>query len=109
MENNQTKLKDIYGFKVKSMKDLKIDTTSTDPNDFIEVLNAISPEFGGVTNLGVFCDITNVEQSSAIRSEVEEQFVHVETERAEKPYALLDNDGSSTEPYDFDFEKLLND
>jgi len=96
------------GFKTKSIKKLVCSIDSTDTADFIEVLNTISPEIGGVTNLGVFCDIKSVEQSSALLSEVEEQFIHVETERGEQPFNHLKNNGSSADPYDYDFNFLLN-
>ena len=96
------------GFKTKVVNNLVCNIESTNPEDFIEVLNTISPELNGVTNLGVFSDIKSVEQSSALLSEVEEQFIHVETEKDEQPYNHLKNDGSSAEPYDYDFDFLLN-
>ena len=96
------------GYKIKEFELLDIKLDSTNMEDFIEVLNTISPEMGGVANLGAFCEIRNIEQSSALLSEVEEQFIHVETERGEQPYNRLENDGSSSKPYDFDFDRLLN-
>lgn len=98
----------IGSFRTKIIKDLVASRTSTNKEDFIEVLNSISPEFGGVTNLGVFCDILSIEQSSALLSDVEEQFIHVDTVRDEQPYNRLVNDGSSVNPFDFDYHLLLN-
>lgn len=95
-------------FRTKEMANLEVNRTSTNPDDFVEMLNMISQEFGGISNLGVFCDITNVEQTSAIVADVEEQFIHVDTEHDEQPYDKLTNDGSSVNPYDFNFEHLLN-
>lgn len=96
------------GFKTKVVNELVCSIDSTNPEDYIEVLNVISPALKGVTNLGVFCDIKSVEHSSALLSEVEEQFIHVETKKDEQPYNHLKNDGSSAEPYDYDFDFLLN-
>ncbi|MCQ2256972.1 MAG: hypothetical protein MJZ41_03140 [Bacteroidaceae bacterium] len=98
----------IGGYNTKAFANIMINRQSTNVDDFVEVLNTISPEMGGVTNLGVFCDINSVEQSVAVLSDVEEQFIHVETERGEQPYDKLFNDGSSIEPYDFSFNHLLN-
>jgi len=106
MENKD--VSNIDGYKTKILKDLSFNTVSTNPNDFIEILNSLSESFGGVTNLGVFGDIQKIEQKSAVLAHVGEQFVHVETENAEQPYNKLQNDGSSTDPYDFDFDYLLN-
>lgn len=104
MENKD--VSNIDGYNTKILKDLSVNTVSTNPDDFIDILNSLSDALGGVTNLGVFCDIQKVEQKSAILAHVGEQFIHVETENAEQPYNNLSNDGSSTEPYDFDY--LLN-
>lgn len=98
----------IAGYKVKIFESLEIQKNSTNPDDYIEILNTISPAMGGVTNLGVFSDIKNIEHTSALLAEVEEQFIHVETERDEQPYDNLVNDNSSSNPYDFDFNHLLN-
>ena len=96
------------GYKMKELAELECSTESKNPEDFIEVLNTISSELGGVSNLGVFCDIKSIEQTCAVLSKVEEQFIHVETEKGEQPYDHLENDGSSAEPYDYDFDFLLN-
>lgn len=106
MENKD--VSNIDGYNTKILKDLSVNTVSTNPDDFIDILNTLSDALGGVTNLGVFCDIQKVEQKSAILAHVGEQFIHVETENAEQPYNNLSNDGSSTEPYDFNFDYLLN-
>lgn len=101
--------KSIDGFQTKVIKDLSINRASVNKEDFIEILNTISLELGGITNLGVFCDIESIEQSSALLADVEEQFIHVETEIDEQPDNKLENDGSSTNPYDYNFKHLLND
>ena len=43
--------------KTKEFKDLPLNYQSVSPEDFIDFLNEVSPELGGVTNLGVFADI----------------------------------------------------
>ncbi len=96
------------GFKTKVIDNLEMSIESTNPEDYIETLNTISSEMGGVTNLGVFCDIKSIEHTSALLSDVEEQFIHVEVVKDEQPYNYLNNDGSSTKPYDYDFDFLLN-
>lgn len=94
--------------KTKEIKDLSVDYQSESPEDFIEVLNEISPELGGVTNLGVFADIKSVTSGFVLRTKESSEFVSVKTMPAEKPYNYLQNDSSSLEPYDYDFEHLIN-
>ena len=94
--------------KTKEFKELTVDYSSKSPDDFIEVLNEISPEIGGVTNLGVFADIKSITPGFVLRAKDSEEFINVKTSPGEKPYNHLVNDGSSLEPYDYDFEHLLN-
>lgn len=110
MNNNKVSqaVPEVEGYIIKMMKDLSVSKTSVATDDFVETLNIISPKLGGLTNLGVFCDIISIEQSSAVLSDVEEQFIHVDTLREEQPYNKLSNDGSSVNPYDFSFYYLLN-
>lgn len=98
----------VEGYIIKVMEDLSVSKLSVNNEDFVEVLNTVSPQLGGLTNLGVFCDIISIEQTSAVLSDVEEQFIHVETVHEEQPYNRLHNDGSSVNPYDFSFHHLLN-
>ena len=92
----------------KEFKDLSVNYSSKSPDDFIEVLNEISPEIGGVTNLGVFADIKSVTPGFILRTKESDEFINVKTSPAENPFNYLQNDGSSLEPYDYDFEHLLN-
>ncbi len=94
--------------KTKEFKDLPFNYQSVSPEDFIDFLNEVSPELGGVTNLGVFADIQSVTPGYILRVKESDQFISVETSHAEAPFNYLQNDGSSLEPYDYDFEHLLN-
>lgn len=94
--------------KTKEFKNLTVNYKSVLPDDFVEVLNEISPELGGVTNLGVFADIKSVTPGYILRTKESHEYIHVETTHGEVPYNHLQNDGSSVEPYDYDFDHLLN-
>ncbi|MCH4155581.1 MAG: hypothetical protein LKF31_04680 [Muribaculaceae bacterium] len=92
----------------KELEGLNFDYSSVNPNDFVEILNQISPQIGGVTNLGVFADIIKVTPGYAIKCISTEEFINVNVLHGESPEMKLINDGSSSEPYDFDFSYLLN-
>lgn len=92
----------------EEFKDLSVNYQSELPDDFVEVLNSISPLLGGVTNLGVFADIKSVTPGFVLKIKESDEFISVETSIEETPYNNLQNDGSSIEPYDYDFEHLLN-
>ena len=47
---------------------------STDPKDFVEVLNKIADAMGGVSNMGVFADITSVTQSNEMIANVADPY-----------------------------------
>lgn len=107
--NQSIRTVQIGDFKTITLPKVKVDETSTNPDDFVELLNIASPLLGGITNLGVFCDITSVSHKSALLADVEMQYIHVETEDDEQPDRKLVNDGSSTNPSDLSYETLLDD
>lgn len=94
--------------KTKVIKGIRVDYNSTNPKDFIDVLNEVSPQIEGVTNLGVFADITKITPMKYLVNEVEEHFVNVCVSSGESPYKDLVNDGSPSKPYDHPFYELLN-
>lgn len=55
-------------FKNKIIKELNINRSSTDVNEFIDTLNKISIQLKGLTNLGVFAENIEIIQSIALKS-----------------------------------------
>lgn len=108
IRNQQGGQSQIGEFKTISLPNIPADKKSTDPGDFIDIMNEASPLLGGVSNLGTFCDITSVTQSYALLSDVEMLYMHIETERDEQPKCQLVNDGSPDNPADISFEELLH-
>ena len=53
---------------------LPLNYNSTDPKDFVEVLNKIADAMGGVSNMGVFADITSVTQSNEMIANVADPY-----------------------------------
>lgn len=92
----------------KEFENLNVDYKSTSPDDFIEVLNEISPEIGGVTNLGVFADIKSITPGYVLRTKESDEYINVKTSHDEAPFNTMRNDGSSIEPYDHNFDHLIN-
>ncbi len=105
--NPQGRPGNIGGFKTVSLPNITADKNSTEPADFIDILNEASPLLGGVSNLGTFCDITSVTQKCALLSDIEMLYMHIETENDEQPRSELPNDGSPDNPFDISFDKLL--
>ena len=92
----------------KQIYNVNIDYKSTDPNDFIDALNKISPQIGGLTNLGVFADIKSITPTQYLVNTVENHFINIKLSAGEKPDKNLKNDGSSSHPFDFPFAELLS-
>ena len=94
--------------KTKTIKGIKVDYKSTNPEDFIDILNEVSPQIEGVSNLGVFADITKVTPLVYLSNEADEHFINVTVHSGERPNLELINDSSSPNPYDHLFAELLN-
>ena len=80
---------------------------STDPKDFVEVLNKIADAMGGVSNMGVFADITSVTQSNEMIANVADKYVTVSTKRYEKSHRDLVVTTNVADPYQFDLDTLV--
>lgn len=86
---------------------LPLNYNSTDPKDFVEVLNKIADAMGGVSNMGVFADITSVTQSNEMIANVADKYVIVSTKRYEKPHRDLVVTTNVADPYQFDLDTLV--
>ena len=67
--NPQGRPGNIGGFKTVSLPNITADKNSTEPADFIDILNEASPFLRCVSNLGTFCDITSVTQNTPLPKE----------------------------------------
>lgn len=93
--------------KTKVVEGLLLNYNSTDPKDFVEVLNKIANAMGGVSNMGVFADITSVTQSNEMIANVADKYVTVSTKRYEKPHRDLVVTTNVADPYQFDIDTLV--
>ena len=93
--------------KTKVVEGLPLNYDSTDPKDFVEVLNKIADAMGGVSNMGVFADITSVTQSNEMIANVADKYVTVSTKRYEKPHRDLVVTTNVADPYQFDLDTLV--
>lgn len=93
--------------KTKVVEGLPLNYNSTDPKDFVEVLNKIADAMGGVSNMGVFADITSVTQSNEMIANVADKYVTVSTKRYEKPHRDLVVTTNVADPYQFDLDTLV--
>lgn len=93
--------------KTKVVEGLPLNYNSTDPKDFVEVLNKIADAMGGVSNMGVFADITSVTQSNEMIANVVDKYVTVSTKRYEKPHRDLVVTTNVADPYQFDLDTLV--
>ena len=93
--------------KTKVVEGLPLNYNSTDPKDFVEVLNKIADAMGGVSNMGVFADITSVTQSNEMIANVADKYVTVSTKRYEKPHRDLVVTINVADPYQFDLDTLV--
>lgn len=92
--------------KTKVVEGLPLNYDSTDPKDFIEVLNKIADAMGGVSNMGVFADITSVTQTNEMVARVADKYITVSTKRYEKPHRDLVVTTNVSEPYQFELDTL---
>lgn len=92
--------------KTKVVEGLPLNYDSTDPKDFIEVLNKIADAMGGVSNMGVFADITSVTQTNGMVARVADKYITVSTKRYEKPHRDLVVTTNVSEPYQFELDTL---
>ena len=93
--------------KTKVVEGIHLNYDSTDPKDFVEVLNKIADAMGGVSNMGVFADITSVTQSNEMIANVADKYVTVSTKRYEKPHRDLVVTTNVADPYQFDLDTLV--
>lgn len=93
--------------KTKVVDGLPLNYDSTDSKDFVEALNRIADAMGGVSNMGVFADITSVTQSNEMIADVEDKYVVVGTKRYEKPHRNLVVTTNVSEPYQFELDTLV--
>ena len=93
-------------FKTKVVEGIPLNYDSTDPKDFVEVLNKIADALGGVSNMGVFADITSVTQTNEMVARVADKYITVSTKRYEKPHRDLVVTTNVSEPYQFELDTL---
>ena len=93
--------------KTKEVAGLQLKFDSSDPKDFVDTLNKIAEVFGGVSNMGVFADITSVQQSNEMIAHVEDKYVVVNTRNYEKPHRDLVITTNVVDPYQFDLDTLV--
>lgn len=86
----------------------KVNYQSTNPEDFIEVLNSLANNIGAVRNLGVFADIVSVEYSKDLKVRAVNKFVNTRTENDKKSGNSIFHDNSPKHPRQYDYETLLN-
>lgn len=95
------------GFKTKVIEGLPLNYNSTNPKDFVEVLNKIADAMGGVPNMGAFVDITSVTQTNKMVAKVEDKYVVVSTKQYERPYRDYIVTTNVVEPWQFDLDTLV--
>lgn len=93
--------------KTKVVEGIPLNYDSTDPKDFVEVLNKIADAMGGVSNMGVFADITSVTQTNEMVARVADKYITVSTKRYEKPHCDLVVTTNVSDPYQFDLDTLV--
>ena len=94
--------------KIKILSELNLPFGSSKPEDYIDVLNKMSPQLGGLDNLGVFADITNIEISSELQAACVSEFVSIKIEGKENPGGEIFHDHSSQNPLDYNYDELLD-
>lgn len=93
--------------KQKSYLDLPV-PTSTASEDYIDVINTIMEDIGGVRNLMIFADNIKISKSSILRTNGTKSFINVNVNSAQSAKLKYENDNSSLNPYDYSFDFLLN-
>ena len=93
--------------KTKVVDGLPLNYESKDPKDFVEVLNKVASAMGGVSNMGVFADITSVTQSNEMVANVKDKYVVVSTMQYEKPRRDIVGSTKVSEPYQLDLDTLV--
>lgn len=84
-----------------------INMKSTNPEDFIAALNALSAKVNGLRNLGVFADIISIEHTHEVVIDAANEYVSVDVVSEEKPRKTLTRKDESSDPRDFSFSELL--
>jgi len=80
---------------------------STDSKDFVVILNKIAEAMGGVPNMGVFADITQITQSNELMADASDQYIAVTTKQYEKPHRDLQPDSDETDPFQLELDCLV--
>lgn len=80
---------------------------STDSKDFVGILNKIAEAMGGVPNMGVFADITQITQSNELMADASDQYIAVTTKQYEKPHRDLQPDSDETDPFQLELDCLV--
>lgn len=93
-------------YKTKVIEGLPLNFESTNPEDFVEVLNKVANAMGGVSNMGVFADITSVTQTNEMIADVADEYISVSTSHYEKPRRDLIATGNEIEPYQLELDVL---
>lgn len=93
---------------IKIIKGITPNFDSTETINFVEILNKIAEEMGGVPNMGVFADITKVTQLKEMIADVSDSYVTVTTKQMEKPHRDLVATSDITDPYQLELADLFS-
>ena len=91
---------------VDEIEGLSPNFKSTDPNDFVEILNKISNDRGGVSNMGVFSDITSITQTKEMVAIISNEYVMVHTNHLELPHKDLSVTDKISNPFQLELDTL---
>lgn len=91
---------------VKIINGITPNFESTASKDFVEILNKIAEGMDGVSNMGVFADITKVTQLKEMVADVLDSYVTVTTKQMEKPHRDLVATTDVTDPYQLELSVL---
>lgn len=87
---------------------LLLDYGKTDNDYYVSVLNKVSKECHKLHNLGIYADVVSVTPSHALKFETKDNFVHCECYNAESPGNKYENNGTSENPFQHQFDELLD-
>ena len=95
-------------YKILSEEELgiRLDGGRLDETACLEILEKISKKEGGLSNIATFADLKGVRHLTHVKSDYSSEYLGVDTSLHEYPGKSLHNDGSSPNPYDFDFDYL---
>jgi len=78
----------------------------SDRKVFLNLLEKISQKEKGLTNIATFADLKDVKWLNHVKSDYSQEYLHIETKLCEFPKKELRNDGTSSNPLDFDYDYL---